>query len=182
MYRAMALRGDYRPFAYRGDPGIFSGLGRVVGALGRAAVSVGIGGPIATAAARLGRGAAPAAPAFSFTGAGATQIPTIRPGTAGPAVVGVSPRGTLGIDITPESWRGYHQNKSGYHLRDGTWVAPRSRMVRNRHANYGNARALKRGLRRAFGFRKLATSVMSFTLTGRKRGPARFKAKAGRGR
>jgi len=47
--------------------------------------------------------------------------------------------------------------------------------VRNRHANYGNGRALKRALRRAHGFQHLARAVMSFTLTGKKHGSAHFK-------
>lgn len=78
--------------------------------------------------------------------------------------------------------RGYHLNKSTYETRGGgTSRWPRSLqvhekgtvLVRNRRMNVGNARALKRALRRAGGFARLARRVMSFTHPRAGRG--RFK-------
>ena len=64
--------------------------------------------------------------------------------------------------------RGYHLNKSTYETRGGgTSRWPKSLqlhqkgtvLVRNRRMNVGNARALKRSLRRASGFARLARRV-----------------------
>jgi len=69
--------------------------------------------------------------------------------------------------------RGYHPNKTTYETRGGgtsRWgpqglaLHPAgSVLVRNRRMNVGNARALKKALRRAHGFARLAKRVMSFT-------------------
>lgn len=78
--------------------------------------------------------------------------------------------------------RGYHLNKSTYETRGGgTSRWPQSlqlhkkgtTLVKNRRMNVGNARALKRALRRAGGFARLARRVMSFTHP--KAGRGRFK-------
>lgn len=188
MYRQGVLRGDYLA-GRRGDPGIF---GAIRGAVSGGMRSLVTGGnPIAGAIAGGVSGArslpAPAsAPAPMFSRAGgppgvlSAAPPGLAPGqtmSTGTALVGVSPLGTVGVASRP----GYRPNRSGYYTRTG-YVAPGSRLVRIRHMNVGNGRALKRALRRAFGFRKMATAVMSFALTGKKRGPGRFKARAHRGR
>ncbi len=43
---------------------------------------------------------------------------------------------------------GYHLNKTGYHLKDGTYVAPGTKWVKNRRRNPMNARALRRAIGR----------------------------------
>jgi hypothetical protein len=59
--------------------------------------------------------------------------------------------------------RGHHLNKSKYYVRGSmgnmmgpTTVEKGTRCVKNRHMNVGNARALRKALRRAYGFEKLA--------------------------
>src|SRR5258708_40356314 len=65
--------------------------------------------------------------------------------------------------------KGYHANKSTYETRGGgtsRWpqeleLHPKGTvLVRNRRMNVGNARALKRALRRAGGFARLARRVL----------------------
>jgi len=185
-YRAAYMRGDYR-VRYRGDPGIFSflgGVGKAIvgGATGAVRSLVTGGNPIAGAIAGATSAVAgpkpPAAitPSFSISPGSANipQISPLTPGTqivtAGGGMVGMSPLGTVGAT----SGRGMHPNRSGYWTRAG-FVAKGTKLVRNRHANYGNGRALKRALRRAHGFQHLARAVMSFTLTGKKHGRAHFK-------
>lgn len=180
-------RGDYYRGNYRGD--IFSSIGNALGSVGRVVGGL-VGGPIGSviqgASGMLTstpRPPVPAvvAPSFSMSGGPgmALQAPQPRPGgppvILGGSTVGVSSLGTIGV----RSGRGQHPNKSTYYTRNGR-VDKGSRMVPNRHMNVGNARALKRALRRAHGFARLARSVMSFTVTGRKHGPGHFKAKRGR--
>jgi len=85
--------------------------------------------------------------------------------------------------------KGYHLNKTTYETRGGgtsRWpqglaVHPKgSVLVRNRRMNVGNARALKRALRRAGGFARLARRVMSFTHPRAGRGHFKFKRRAKR--
>jgi hypothetical protein len=99
-----------------------------------------------------------------------------------------------GFDGAPQlpagrTMKGYHPNKSTYETRGGgtsRWpkeleLHPKGTvLVRNRRMNVGNARALKRALRRAGGFARLARRVMSFTHPHAGRG--HFKVKARRKR
>jgi hypothetical protein len=48
--------------------------------------------------------------------------------------------------------RGYHLNKTGYFLKSGQYVPPRSRYVRNRSRNPLNPRALRRSISRVDQF------------------------------
>jgi hypothetical protein len=52
-----------------------------------------------------------------------------------------SPAGPQGGDT-----RGFHLNKSGYYTKGGTYVAPRSKWVKNRRRNPLNPRALSRAI------------------------------------
>jgi len=182
-YRQMALRGDYG--YYRGDPGFLSSAFKgVVGAVKGGVRSLVTGGnPIAgaVAGATSALRPTPVAVAPSFSMAPGQQVPRVltglTPGTAArPAMVGMSPMGTVGVAYSfPGQNRGYHMNRSTYYTRAGR-VEKGTTMVRNRHANYGNGRALKRALARAHGFQHLARAVMSFTLTGKKYTRPHFKA------
>jgi len=58
--------------------------------------------------------------------------------------------------------RGKHLNKSGYWTKDG-FVAPGSKWVTNRTMNVGNAKALRRSIRREQGFVKLAQRSLKGT-------------------
>lgn len=55
--------------------------------------------------------------------------------------------------------KGFHINRSGYHLRDGTFVAPASRCVRNRRRNNDNGRAAMRAARRLLGRKKSQDAI-----------------------
>ena len=75
--------------------------------------------------------------------------------------------------------RGFRPNKSTYVTRGGGtshWpqqliIHPKhTELVKSRRMNVGNARALRRALRRAHGFAKLARRVMATTRTFKKRG------------
>ncbi len=184
MYRAAYQRGDYGAM-YRGDffGDLFGGIkkvaGTVVGAATGAVRSLVTGGnPIAGAVQGSGLlGGSSRQPAIipQVPGPAGLMMP-LSPGsqvvTAGGGMVGMSPLGTVGAT----SGRGMHPNRSTYYTRAGK-VEKGTKLVRNRHANYGNGRALKRALRRAHGFQHLARAVMSFTMTGRKHGRGHFKTR-----
>ena len=181
-YRGDYYRGDY----YRGDPGVLGFLGKAVGAVARAVtpgwVQTAVGAASSIAGGLLARpSVVPSAnPSFSLSagpGPGTSlAVPSqLRGGgtvAMGSTMVGVSPRGTFGMKTV----RGTHPNRSSYYTSQG-YVAAGTKLVPNRTMNVGNARALKRALRRAHGFAHLARSVMSFQLTGKKTGRGHFKAK-----
>lgn len=160
--------GDY----YQGD--IF-GIGKLIGGVAKAVGGV-VGGPIG-AVLRVGGGIlAPKPPGMAVTPfapgpGGLIPAPggmhmTIPPGRV---LVG---GGQAGIPIRPQLVgipHGLHPNRSTYVTRGGGtshWpvqllVHPKgTENVRTRRMNVGNARALKRALRRARGFERLARSVM----------------------
>jgi len=58
-----------------------------------------------------------------------------------------------------ECAKGFHINKSGYHLKDGTFIAPMSRCVRNRRRNNDNGRAAMRAARRLLGRKKSQDAI-----------------------
>ena len=171
----MSPAGDYKTFGYGGDPGFLSRLWKGVKKVARF-----IPGPIGTIAAAVGGAAAltqvvpptirqvvPAIPRNlsnrMFPGTG---LPA-RPGVYGPA--GAMPTGIPGMGKClpgpPGPTRGsvMPQNgccPSGYHLEKGG----RGYCVRNRRTNVGNARALRRSLRRVQGFEKLFKRA--FTVSG----------------
>jgi hypothetical protein len=169
----------YRQAVLRGDPGFLSSAFRTVsGAVTGGVRSLVTGGNPIIGAVQGGiagaRGPTPVAPVFSVS-PGGTVPRVLTPGTsmvtAGGGMVGMSPLGTIGAT----AGRGMHPNRSSYYTRGGR-VEKGTRLVRNRHPNWGNGRALKRALRRAHGFQHLARAVMSFTLTGKKHGAGHFKA------
>jgi len=154
----------------RGDPGFFGSLAKVArGALGIAGTV--LPGPIGLGARTLSRvipggravqrktqrltriapgrpggrvvqfsgGIAAAAPGLGFAAGGAGQFPV------GPSAAAIAP----GADGCP---KGFRLNKSGYHVQGGQFVPPRSRCVRMRRSNPGNAQALRRSLRRVESF------------------------------
>lgn len=51
-------------------------------------------------------------------------------------------------------------NKSRYHLKDGTLIEPGTRCVKIRRIDVGNAKALRRSIRRENGFVKLAKRAL----------------------
>jgi len=97
----------------------------------------------------------------SRPGLAGVQIPT--PGVGG-ALERFFPGGATGFQAAGPPMSGYHWNKSGYFLRDGTFVAPGTKMVRNRRRNPGNMRALSRSLGRIKSAKKMAASLSQITI------------------
>lgn len=174
-------RGDY----YQGDPGILGSLFKgVTGAIGGFVTGGPLGAIAGGARGLLGGGAKPATPAT-----GTALVPSLPPPPVVPSGVGIGyfapGGGGLGLGVFPEkpvpqtlggggmlpTMRGMHYNKSTYETRGGgtsRWgpsgnlqIHPKgTTLVKSRRMNVGNARALKRALRRARGFERLARSVM----------------------
>lgn len=159
---------------YAGDPGLFSFLGKaikgglgVVSRLGIPLVSgaAGVAGGLLGGA--LGGRAGPGLPGPTGGFAGAvrrfagpmpislqTQVPT-------PGVVGAAqrflPGGATGMQ---GCGNGTRPNKSGYFLRDGSFIAPGTVCVKRRRMNPLNPRALSRSMRRIESAKR-ATAVLS---------------------
>lgn len=174
-------RGDYyRGDYYRGDPGIFGTIAKGIGGFIT-------GGPIGAVAAVAGSilkkpaqatgtavipfsgGPVPVLPPPPFQTGFGIQTGTMRIGAFGQS----QKEGQLigGPGPLPSTMRGMHYNKSTYETRGGgtsRWgpsgsleIHPKGTvLVKSRRMNVGNARALKRALRRARGFERLARSVM----------------------
>ena len=114
-----------------------------------------------------------------------TQVPSVQTGVVN--IGGTGPQtGLINLAGAPSPslglppglrQRGYHPNKSTYETRGGgtsRWPQELELhrkgevLVRNRRMNVGNARALKRALRRAHGFERLARRVMHVRHTFKK--------------
>jgi len=186
-------RGDhYRRYAgdyYRGDPGFFSSIGkaikgavRVVGGAAMGFITGGgvkgaIGGAIAGTAHAVAAGTREET--LEAGGSGTAITPELREAHAlaiqrGAAHAMIAPpTGTAMMVTGPGGYvRGLRPNKSTYVTRGGGtshWppqliVHPKhTELVKSRRMNVGNARALRRALRRAQGFAKLARRVISVT-------------------
>lgn len=100
------------------------------------------------------------------------------PGAAGPGV-SLMPSGQL----VPCQMKGYRVNKSGYYRHPrgqpqaAVYVPAKSVCVKTRRLNVANPRALRRAIRRAQGFAKLARRVMTFVNAKAPKGRAKFKRK-----
>jgi hypothetical protein len=180
---AYGFRGDY----YRGDPGLFSFLGKAIGGIAKVATGFVTGGPLGAVSSLFKpRGGAPAivAPASFgptmpgiYTNGGGVNggggsyggsmmaIPTLTKGSLGPA------------------GKRLHPNRSTYETRGGgTSRWPRALqlhekgtvLVASRRRNVGNSRALRHALSRVAGFAHLARKVMSFVHPRAGRGHFKF--------
>lgn len=168
---------------YQGDPGFLSGFGKVLGAVG--SFIPGVGGIVSRVGSALAGGARKAStvmakhPTLSAAGGAALSGGA---GAAGEALVHHmgSPRMPGGaptsmtrmgpsVGIPGVSARGYHMSKphkgSVPHL------------VRNRRMRVTNPRALRRAIRRAKGFERLARKVMHFVSPRAHKGRAVFKVR-----
>lgn len=151
-------RGDYRPGYYRGDPGFFSFLG----GLAKSAVGLIPGvGPLASKA--LGMIHATPKPMASAAAAG-MSIVRHTGATVGAAIMKHPVLSAAGAAAATGAAAGaamMHPAAAaalapaglmkGFHISKKTGA-----VVRNRRMNVCNARALRRALRRAHGFTKLA--------------------------
>jgi len=163
MYQTAKFRGDYGRGRYRGDPGILDVFKKVGGVVGN--LLPGPVGAVVRGATSILGGNKPAAlpaptavprPSTSMTG---IQVSTPffsgqvgRTTTQTTAYHAALPGVGAGADGCP---KGYKLNKTGYHLRDGTFVPPQSRCVRIRTRNMANGKALTRAISRAGGFERM---------------------------
>lgn len=143
---------------YYGQGGFFSALGKIGKAVVGGAVGFatgGVGGAVAGAAGAF-RNVAPAAPQ-QFP----PQIPLPGPLVLqSPIAVQRQQTDRFSLELPPMGAgemapRGYRLNKTGYFLKSGEYVPPRSRWVKNRSRNFANGRALNRAISRTAGFNRL---------------------------
>lgn len=146
-------RGDYyRGDYYRGD--LFGSLFQGIGKIGTAVAKV--GGAIANPFGAIEKGFGALPQHFGGLKGGPPGPPGLSggvPKVTGP--VGPIPGGAM---------RGYHMNKSKLapSKRNPKGAAPHTVLVRNRHMNVANPRALARASRRAHGFLKLASKFVRY--------------------
>jgi len=163
-----------------GDPGIFGAIGSVVSKV--ASVAKIIPGPIGMAASAVSRltspksgplpsyfqptGATRQPVASSLPGLGFPQQPT--PGLTG-MVQRLLPGGSTGMqDVsTVGAPAGYHVNKTGYFLKDGTYIPEQSRWVRNRHRNPLNPRAASKAIGRIESLKRATKRFSRITIRSR---------------
>jgi hypothetical protein len=162
--------GDY----YQGDPGIGSFLKKAVGFVGSRLPIVG---------GFFGKGAQKALPAAAgvattgivrragtMMGAGAASVgriiskhPVLSAAGAAGAIGTLAGREEGMMGMQPRGQRGFHVSKKT------------GRVVRNRRMHVTNPKALRRAIRRAQGFAKLARRVLRFTSPRAPRGRPVFK-------
>ena len=170
MSYAQRPMGDYKTYGYAGDPGWLSSLWKGIKKIAPTIVGGLIGGPVGAVIGAAGGG-----------GGGTPNVPMTVPGTVGGAIsfpggtsigMGYQPTvgGVGGRRLPPYTARGPGvlpyggtgvapgMMPSGYHYaKDGS-----GRIVRNRRMNVANPRALRRAMRRAQGFEKLAKRAINF--------------------
>ena len=158
-----------------GDPGLFGDIWKGIKSVGRVATGVvgGLGIPFVSGAARFagstvfGRGQPPV-----LLPGGARMIPSMQgpmpyqtPGIAG-AAQRFFPGGATGFQAPPPtgSMGGYHLNKTGYWLKDGTYIAPGTKWVKNRRRNPGNMKALSRSLGRIKSAKRMTKALSAVSI------------------
>jgi hypothetical protein len=195
-------RGDYyRGDYYRGD---FLGIGKFIKRVASPLVNVATG-LAKTFVPGLGTAVTIAEKVFSHAGHPNLPVPNMLPQslqaggqaivqTGGLVNVGVQsqefgpPLGgggamslTPGGALVPCQVKGYRLNKHGYYRhprgnpQSATYIPAKSVCVKSRRLNVANPRALRRAIRRAQGFAKLARRVLNFTSPHRVKGRPHFK-------
>jgi len=168
MSYARRPQGDYKTYGYAGDPGFLGALWKGVKKLAPIVTGFLAGGvPGVLAGVAAGGGSKPSFNLPSVPGnvGGAISFPG---GTSiglgfGPSVIvpgqgRLPPYTATGPGVLPMGGRGGQLVPSGYHFaKDGS-----GRVVRNRRMNVANPRALRRAMRRASGFEKLAKRAINF--------------------
>ena len=103
----------------------------------------------------------------SYGGPMQGPTPYATPGIAG-SMQRLFPGGATGYQAPPPqgaaSMGGYHLNKTGYHLMDGTYIPPGTRWVKNRRRNPGNMRALSRSLGRIKSAKRMTKALSNVTI------------------
>lgn len=160
--------GDYKTYGYAGDPGFLSSLWKVVKKVALPVIGGMVGGPAGAVLGSMGGGGGkitPNLPAIPGTIGGAISFPGgtsiglgFGPGVIVPGQGRLPPYTATGPGVLPMGGRGGSLVPSGYHFaKDGS-----GRVVRNRRMNVANPRALRRAMRRASGFEKLAKRAINF--------------------
>lgn len=159
--------GDFYMGDYGGDPF----FGALIGGIGK--LARGIGGRIFGRAPR-------AVPRIGFPGGGMAPMETAIEVARGgirrvggaiarhPVLTAAGAAGTVGILAGREIAPGVPQK--GFHISKRT-----GRLVRNRRMRVTNPKALRRAIRRASGFSRLAMRVLRFTHPRRARGRPYFR-------
>lgn len=148
MYLA-SRRGDYLR-ARRGDPGLLGTLGSIVGKVaGVAGKILPFPGNVVASQVQRITGGRPAASSVSMPGVGSMSGQVSRFQESG--YRGSVQMTGAGVDCP----KGYRPNKTGYFLRNGTFIAPGSKCVKYRYRNVANGRALRRAIGRTASFDKL---------------------------
>ncbi len=169
-YMGDYYEGDY----YEGDPGFWGLAVRAVtglGRLGRAQRAV--RGIVTSGAATAGRaiervkGVVAQHPVLTAAGAA---------GAAG-AGIGVGMQRTMGGPLARVGMMPGGLQPKGYHMSKPQRIPknPAPHLVRNRRMRVTNPRALRRAIRRAAGFARMARRVMRFTSPRPPRGRAYFR-------
>lgn len=157
--------------SFRGDPGIFGDIGRFLGGAVKSVPFVGglAGGAITSLANVLDPiKSAPSLPGMMNT------LPILQQ-QAGRVVSkpGVKawfqqaiPGGETGMMVqgVPARMSGYHWNKADYFLRDGTFVAAGTKLVKNRRRNPANSKATNRAISRVASAKKHAQTLSRITI------------------
>jgi hypothetical protein len=134
---------------YQGDPGFFSFLGKAVKTVASVGAGFipGVGGKISTAISKIPLGGAAKGTAIKVGGA------IIRH----PVLSAAGAAGAIGLagEAAHLARGGGTMHVGGMHISRKT-----GRMVRNRHMRVTNPKALRRALRRAHGFAKLAMKTI----------------------
>ena len=138
-------QGDY--YSGKGDPGLFSFIGKALKTVG--GLVPGVGGIMKTVGGFLDRPSAPAAPAFQPYGGGMVNLMAPQ-GVPTPGLMGMAQR------AVPGGASGYQGCTPGYHLDKTT----KTKCVRNRSMNVANPKALRRAIRREAGFVTLAKQAL----------------------
>ena len=160
--------GDYKTYGYAGDPGWLSSLWKGIKKVAPAIIGGIVGGPagaIIAGAGGGGGGTKMTPPMFPGTTVGQVTFPggtSIGMGYAPTAMIPgqgrLPPYTASGPGVLAAGGRGGTLVPSGYHFaKDGS-----GRLVRNRRMNVANPRALRRAMRRAQGFEKLARRAINF--------------------
>ena len=168
MSYAQRPMGDYKTYGYAGDPGFLSSLWKGIKKIAAPVIGGLVGGVpgLLISSAAGGGGKAPGrALTVPGTFGGQVGFPGgmsisggYTPGTMVPGQGRLPPFTATGPGVLPMGGRGGCAIPSGYHFaKDGS-----GRLVRNRRMNVANPKALRRAMRRAQGFEKLARRSINF--------------------
>lgn len=136
-------------------------FGSIFGGIGGAIKGFISGGPAGAVAGGVkgligSKGSEPKPPA-------ALQLPQQPVPGVGGFIQRMVPGGASGYTCPAGGQPGYHLNKSSYWTNDGQHHAPGTVWVKNRQINPGNARALRKGIRREKAFISLAKRALKGT-------------------